>query len=224
MKTKILFLSALIIGFKAASAQSNLSFGISAGGNLATFAGDLVDASNKGGFNGGAFIIWGPWEHWGFSAGLFYSLEGAKYKSTAVPELTFENTASLSYIKIPVTVNYFFNSYKSNFRPKLFAGPVVGILAGGSIESKVTSTIDNTITTSTYKSNDAFDSFDLGLKGGAGFNYRLTDKGIWLNVDAAYYHSMLDIAKDNHADESIYNRVIFLNVGLTIPIGYANPE
>ena len=37
-----------------------------------------------------------------------------------------------------------------------------------------------------------FHDMDFGLNASAGFNYKMVE-GLWLGVDAAYYHGLMDI-------------------------------
>jgi hypothetical protein len=63
--------------------------------------------------------------------------------------------------------------------------------------------------TRTFNSKDLYESTDLGLVFGTGFNYHIA-KATWLNLDLAYGHGLTNIAKIGKA----YNRNVSLNIGV----------
>jgi len=142
-------------------AQSNISFGGTVGGNLSTII-DTADYEYMSGLNLGAFIIWGPVEHWGFTGGLNYSMEGAKYSYISA-DYSVDAKTNLSYLRIPLTVTYFLNKFDNPIRPKIFLGPGFGFLLGGKTKSDVTLHGQNT--TSEVESKDYINGFDFGVEG-----------------------------------------------------------
>jgi hypothetical protein len=129
---------------------------------------------------------------------LKYSGEGMKTKLRGETA-----TTRLNYVRIPIKLIYFFNNFGNDFRPKIYVGPSLGILAGGETKLFLPSG------TAKVDSKDLYEDVDLGLLFGTGFNYRIAS-GTWLNVDLAYGHGFTDIAKTGDA----YNRNFSLNVGL----------
>ncbi len=205
------------------SAQSNISMGVSVGGNFSTITDSSDNNLYKPGFNGGLFLIYGPTENWGIGAELKYSMEGTKYESILDANNYTKSTTTLNYLRLPIRITYFFGSFEDNIRPKLFIGPTLGFLLGGDIETEVSYTDvfgNNIISNSTIDAKDdiiGINGFDLGIHGGAGVNIRLTEGGMWLNVDALYTMGLTDVYENDNIEGK--NRNISLNLGLAFPFG-----
>src|SRR3954462_14405310 len=88
------------------------SLGIKAGANFSTIS-NVDNAETKTGFQAGAFYVYSIIEHFGVSADLLYSQEGAKNNTSKL---------NLNYLQIPVLANVFFNQYGDDFRPKISFG------------------------------------------------------------------------------------------------------
>jgi len=150
------------------------------------------------GLNAGLTLVYSAEEHWGIGMDLKYSGEGV------TTELRGEKAKThLNYVRIPFKITYFFNEFGNDFRPKIYLGPSVGILAGGKTETFLP---EGTLKSD---SKDLYEDVDLGLTFGTGFNYRVA-AGTWLNLDLAYGHGFTDIAKTGEA----YNRKLSLDIGL----------
>ena len=168
------------------------SIGPTIGYNHAWGTGTGVES--RPGFNAGVIFNYSFNEHWGLGASLLYSLEGAKVKG-------IDQTLDLSYVRIPLRAIYYFGDYGNAFRPKIFLGPSLGFLVGA--KQKIGST--------NIDLKDNFQSFDLGLLVGAGFNYRLKDQ-TWLNVDLGYTNGLLNTSTLNSVESQ--NRLFNLNIGV----------
>lgn len=180
-----------------ASAQSKFSLGPNAG----VGASWLDNTSNRKSIlagNAGLSLVYSAAEHFGLGLDAKYSFEGGKY--------SFNNettTADLNYVRIPLKFMYFFNSYGNRVRPKLFAGPSLGFLVGG------TTKIETPVLTRELKSKDYYKSVDLGLTAGAGLNIRMV-KNTWFNADVNYLHGLTDIRPTSKQ----HNRGLGVNVGV----------
>ncbi len=171
------------------SAQANPTQFMSIG-PVAGIGGNWVD--NLGGIthfmpsvNTGVSLIYGRWEHWSWGGQLLLSSEGydIEYngsRSAVVPV----------YLRMPMRGYYFFNSYKDKVRPKLFAGPVIGVNLGE------WDYIDNgpgdmALTQHT----GSFRAVDVGFNTGGGVNIELR-RSVWLNLDLSYYQGLTDAVND----------------------------
>lgn len=152
----------------------------------------------------GVGLVYSKNEKWGFGAQLLASHEG--YKRT-MPTLSGDAGPAVSvnpvYIRLPLHAIYFFGNYGDRVRPKIYAGPSVAVR----VDEKAW--IDGE---SVEPTTDVFRRADFGLTAGAGANIRLS-KLTWLNLDAGYYHGLVDVLMANNGDFN-GNRNLRLNVGL----------
>jgi outer membrane protein W len=128
-------------------------------------------------------------DHIGFSLDGLYSSEGATFKTGDLSSKTM-----LSYMRIPLKVNYFFRGAEKDFRPKIAIGPSLGILLEEADYS-------------------GYEKIDYGATGSLGFSYRLL-RGFWLSCDAGYYHSLKDISPAD--PENVRNGNLRLEIGLLV--------
>lgn len=63
--------------------------------------------------------------------------------------------------------------------------------------------------------NKYINTVDVGMKLGAGFNYRLNEK-IWLNYDAYYGQGFLDT--DPRTEVNSKNQAFGMNLGISFPL------
>lgn len=192
-KLAILFFVAMTTMLNAQE-ESRHSLGPTVGYNHAWISGDAEGVSAKPGFNVGLIYNYSLQEHWGLGLGLLYSVEGYKIDGT-------DADANVSYVRIPLRVQYFFGEWGQAFRPKLYAGPSLAFLAGAKTKQG-SNTID-------FK--DQVEGFDVGLLVGLGFNYRMSER-IWLNFDLGYTNGFLDVAKSELSENK--NRLVNANVGV----------
>lgn len=194
----LIFTAALVLcGFSYAHTQE-FSLGPTIGLNDSWISDLPGETEGLLGLNAGLTLVYSNEEHLGFGMELKYSGEGAVSKLRGV---TAESR--LNYVRIPLKFIIFFNKFGNDFRPKIYAGPSFGLLAGGKTELF---SGDGTIK---VDSKEVYEDFDLGLTFGTGFNYRLAPR-TWLNVDLAYGHGFTDIVKVGEG----YNRNLNLNVGV----------
>jgi outer membrane protein W len=96
---------------------------------------------------------------------------------------------------------YFFGEYGDSFRPKIFAGPTMGLLLSSKSQD-----IDVKSTT-----ND----FDLGVHAGVGLNIKIWEK-IWLNTDITYTQGLSDVTVNETDKIKNHNGNVGLNAGILL--------
>ena len=198
---KLLLAVVISIGLSlGAGAQSKFSIGPNAGVG-ASWLDNTPNRKTKLAGNVGLSLVYSAAEHFGVGLDAKYSFEGGKY-SAATNQNT---TADLNYFRVPLKAIYFFGSYGNRVRPKLYAGPSFGFLAGGK------TTVVTPVVTQTIESKDVFKSFDFGVTAGAGLNIRLV-KNTWFNADLNYLHGITDLQKNNNGNS--HNRNLGVNVGV----------
>lgn len=211
MKSRLLCIAFLLVA-GAATAQKfkqNVSLGPIVGAGHAWIDGISGDREFKFAPSAGVTFVYSAGEHWGLGMDLRYSREGAKVKSNT---FGLEGVTNASYLRVPVKAIYFFGQLGDKARPKVMAGPTMGILLGG--EQKV-ETSEGTVLAEA-KVKDILHTFDIGVQAGAGLNLRLS-RNTWLNTDVSYYHGLRNINKNG--DEDWKNRNIALSVGVAFGIG-----
>ena len=199
------------------------SVGPRLGLNIANLSG-VDDLKAKAGLTVGAFMLYSFQEHFGISADMLYSMEGAKFTDLDINgniTTKTENDISLSYLRIPLLANVFFGEYGNHFRPKVSLGPSLGLLLSAKNKFKrVTSTSAVDVITVEDKENvqNNFKGVDLGAVIGAGFNYRLAES-VWWNFDLRYYIGATDINDRptvNYNSKTIKNNSFSVSLGLGI--------
>lgn len=169
----------LCLGAATLQAQQTLSLGPVVGLNFSKIS-DVDNAELNTGLAAGVQLVYSNENNWGIGGALLYSREGVDLNAGQL-----EGETNLTYIRIPLKGYLFFRKNEDRFRPKVFVGPSMGILLNA--ETKVGG--------NEVEVKDAYNSFDLGLTAGAGFNARLSESGAWLNFDLGYTHGLLDVAK-----------------------------
>lgn len=152
----------------------------------------------------GASLIYSKKEHTGFGGDIIISGEGFKMEDPASGE---QLQVRPVYLRINPKFYYFFGKYQSVVRPKVFIGPSVGFKLGEKSRFKAGS-VPGEGSAMTYNRSEIFNSVELGFNAGAGVNFRLA-KSAWLNLDAGYYHGVLDVTGEGHS-----NRNLKLNAGI----------
>ena len=198
MKQLILTIAGIIF-ITCAYSQMNISVGPNAGFGHTWMSGSGENRYQPAG-NFGVALVYSHNNHVGLGVDLKYSIEGGKKEFANV-----DVTSRLNYIRIPVKGIYFFRDYGASFRPKISLGPSFGFLVGGEQEAG-SSKID---------AKEAYNSFDIGLLGSAGFHYNLVTN-TWLHFDLSYYHGFSDVSQ---AAETNKNRNIGINLGVAFGIG-----
>ncbi|WP_367390572.1 porin family protein [Lewinella sp. LCG006] len=174
-------------------AQKTLSLGPRLGVNFSSLVGDDANTDTQTGLVLGLTSTYSINEKTGLGVDLLYSREGAESKIGEI------NT-HLDYIRIPVTFQYFFRGWEDDFRPKIYAGIVPGILVGAEVGGE--------------DAKDQTNGFDLAGTLGLGFNYRLSEgaRGVWLNTDLRYQRGFTSVPEAD--DFEIFNQTLQFSVGV----------
>ncbi|HYV94533.1 MAG TPA: porin family protein [Chitinophagales bacterium] len=188
----------VIINLSANAQHISLGPSVGAGISMVSNNEEGVDVSPQFLWNGGVIFVYSTKTHFGFGADLKYSAEGYQAKIAGLSENIHVH---LNYLRIPVRIIYFFGEYGDHMRPKIFLGLTPGLLLSAKSE-------DTDI-------KDAFNSFDLGARGGVGINIRLAS-AVWLNTDVSYYQGFLDLGISKN---SILNSHLVLSAGVAFGIG-----
>lgn len=135
----------------------------------------------------------------GLSLDALYSREGTSFTNA-----TNQSTA-LDYLRFVLTFDYFFNDLADNFRPKIYVGPQLGVLLAANNQVEGADDVDV---------KDAYNTLDLGLALGLGFNVRVGTAS-WLNIDGRYIPGLTNIIADKPSGaDAIHNQNFQLSVGL----------
>lgn len=220
MKKYLLGSFMMIMGF-AANAQNNsaaqkFSLGPQAGVGSTWIDNFGNDKQGKLHGNFGVSMIYSAIDNFGIGLDVKYSLEGGKTQSTASllgNTFTATEEVNLNYLRLPLKAMFFFGKYGNSVRPKIAVGPSFGFLLGGKTTSETKNASGAIVSESSVNSADHFKSFDFGLHGAAGINYRLVDR-TWLVAEVAYNHGLSDIAKENTHTEKLHNRNFAVNLGV----------
>lgn len=194
----VILLASFMLGCISLAHTQKFSFGPSVGANYAWISDAPGDTHVQLGFNAGVTLVYSAEEHWGLGLDLRYSGEGMITKLRGLTAATH-----LDYLRVPVKVYYFFNTFEDDFRPKIYLGPSAGFLLGGKTEQILESSVVS------VDSKDLYEDFDLGVTGGVGFNYRIAPR-TWFNFDVTYSHGVTDVVKVGKG----LNRNLNLNLGM----------
>lgn len=216
-----MMLCTIFLSIAALLQAQKLSIGPNAGYG-STWISKMNNRKYKSGGNVGLSLIYSTKSSFGLGADVKYSFEGGEREyQTTIPgsTLTTEEETSLNYIRVPLKAMWFFGKYGNRVRPKVALGPSFGFLVGGKIKTNTTSQTGAMVSHSETNSKDYWDTFDFGLTGSAGLNYRLVSK-VWLNADVAYYHGLTNAINEEKISArpapSNKNRNIVLNVGVNL--------
>ena len=195
---KLMILAVMAIASLTANAQQEVgtwSVTPKVGVNLATIT-DADDASFKFGLMAGADLHYQLTDKFAVSAGLFYSMQGAKEKINFLGE-TVKYTYNLDYVNIPILANYYVIpglAIKLGLQPAFnVKHKVKGESHGNSSETDI----------------EHFKSFDLAIPIGASYQF-----GDFV-VDARYNFGLTKIW--DYEGSSSKNSVIQFTFGYIIP-------
>ena len=185
---KNLFLAAAVaVGMFFTSNAQEMKFGAKAGLNITNVDIDGFDTDSRTGFHIGATYNIGVNESLAIQPELLYSTAGAK-ASTGDGEL------NLSYIDIPVMVQYNISSVQGL---SLEVGPQIGFLVAAEDQD------ENDL-------SDSYKSTNIGLNVGVGYSL---ESG--LSFGARYNYGLTDIIDVNGGNETKTNGFL-LSVGYTV--------
>lgn len=144
--------------------------------------------------------------HFGILAELNYSQRGWKERTDTVHVNRY--TRSLSYLELPLMTHIYFNLGKS-VRLIFNLGPQVGYYIGA---KEIEREVNNPDQDTSYYDIAAQHSFDYGLKGALGLEFR-TKAGSFI-LDGRYYYGLADIFNSTKSDlfQASHNQVIGVNL------------
>jgi len=208
MKKATIFGAFIMMAF-GATAQ-HLSLGPTAGFGHSWLSDGESASKNRfnPSYNIGGKLVYSTLTNWGFSLDAKFSGEGG----TIGDNSDDKTVINLNYIRVPVQAIYFFGKVGNAIRPKVSLGPSFGFLIGGK-----TKDYENGNLVTEVKSKDYVKSFDLGINGAVGLNFRIA-KATWLNADISYTHGLTDLSKIS-GNGDLKQRNLGLNVGVLFPIG-----
>lgn len=186
---KIIAMACLLTGLSAA-AQTKLFIGPSGGFGHSFFVPYNSNAQFQPSYSIGLTSFCTLGEMWGASADVKYSSEGS-----LIDDGRSQSDIRLDYIRIPVKGVFYFTGTNYMIRPKIAAGPSLGILimeSGTSTDNKAGKT-------------------DFGINASGGFDFMLAEK-LCLNMDVSYYAGLLKARPDNASRE--YNGNVGVNIGV----------
>ena len=128
--------------FSAEPANQPITFGVRAGLNISDFtqnptiSGELLKA--KAGFNVGVNVDFPLLESLYLQSGLYFSLQGAKYKYTETDVDYYEKYVvnyNPCYLQLPILASYRYN-FKDNLQLQVNLGPYFAVALGGKANYK----------------------------------------------------------------------------------------
>jgi len=191
MKTFSIFLILILtLAFAVAANAEGTAFGIKAGVNFASIAGDDTDDLNSlTGFVGGGFVDIPMSPTLSIQPEVFYSQKGAKYE-----ELGTDVSIKLDYIDIPVLLK--FTMAGESARPYFLFGPSIGFSASSKVSANGQS-----------MDLDGVASTDFGLVFGIGVNFQK------FLIEGRYGLGLSDINDDETVTQSNNNTAFQLMLG-----------
>ena len=202
-----------VLGIGIISKEQTFSIGPTGGFGHSWITNTKGETKFNPAWNAGIAAVYSTNEHFGIGVDVKYSAEGKKVKDVngvADGGDNLRNTINANYVRVPVKAIYFFGDNNSTVRPKIYAGPSFGLLAGGK-----TVTNNNGVVSKTDVKND-IKNFDFGATAGAGLNFKVAPR-TWLNTDGAFYQGISDINKAGNITQR--NGNVGVNVGLLVGLG-----
>lgn len=204
MKKIILFSSTFVLATTIAFAQ--FSGGLKGGLNMSTFTGDNTgDYKYNFGFHVGGFGNYAFSDMLSFQGELLYSTKGAAYHSSN-PFYTLDETITPSYLDIPLLLQV-----KPGGGLFIQGGPQIGFLLG--VNSKVTTTTGSTSSSSTSSSTDGWNTTDIALALGLGFQ---AESGFQVGLRAN-----IGLSNINNNSSSSSSTAVNHNMVFQLSLGYA---
>jgi len=169
MKNHIFLAIGILLLLSIPIQAQNFKFGVRGGLNISSLdvdpAHDTSSPNSRLGFHLGGFALFDLAEGLHLQPEVTLSAEGVNYEDNEVYE-----KAKLTYLNLSGMFKYYFDN-----RISIFAGPRIGLLAGGEFEEedKIEGEID------VYNASDVYKGLDFSLGFGAGYTF---DPGIEISV------------------------------------------
>jgi hypothetical protein len=216
---KRIILGSLLISTAFVANSQNLSMGPVAGINHSWLTSSGNNKHFNPGLNVGGTLTYSFNPSWGVGADLLFSMEGVKNRSES-NLTTNTRDANLNFVRFQPKLIHFFGDLGDAVRPKLFVGGSLGLLAGGSTKTIVSTHDESADVVNKVPSKDLYRNFDAGVLAGGGINWRI-GKATWLNTDVVYNNGLVDLSKNNNNWNA--SRSVSFNLGVTFPIGTVEP-
>ena len=163
-------------------------------------------------FSGGITVRYISENHFGIQAELNYSQRGWKEQTDTVNLNKY--TRSIAYLELPVMTHIYFSLAK-HVRLFFNLGPQINFYLG---EKEIDRDIvDDKLDTNPRQTTSYYDisvqhSFDYGLKGAMGLEFR-TKAGSFI-LDGRYYYGLSDVFNSTRSDwfQSSHNQVLGVNL------------
>jgi len=185
----ILVCLASLLSFVQLNAQDAFSIGPRVGLNFSNVS-NVDNSESRTGLAIGLTSTYSISESTGITVDILGSSEGYELGS---------NEVKLNYVQIPIYFDVFFGDLGESFRPKVYAGIVPGFLTGVKVN-------DNKV------DKDNYNTFNLGLSGGLGFNARVVNR-VWLNADLRAYMGLSNVNGTGEGDK-VSLRTVQPSIGL----------
>lgn len=193
------------------SAQQRFSAGPRIGLNLSKFGGDVLPNQFHPGLSAGAFLMYSSLNHFGISADVLYSQQGAAFRNPNGSGLNYNQR--INYLEIPVALRYFL-TLKGNFRPNVYFGPSLAF----KLNAK-----NNLVAAPNNDNSAAFNAADLGLLAGFQLNWKGLGSRERFLIDARYTYGLTDITAlpiaGGVGNQRINNSAITISLGYGFGVG-----
>ncbi len=199
------------ICLSGASAQQRFSAGPRIGLNLSKFVGDVRTNKFHPGLSAGAFLMYSSLNHFGISADVLYSQQGAAFRNPDGTNLNYNQR--INYLEIPVALRYFL-TLKGNFRPNVYFGPSLGFRLNAK---------NNLVPAPNNENTQSFNAANLGLLAGFQLNWKAFGDRQRFLIDARYTYGLTDITAmpivGGLGNQKINNSAITLSLGYGFGVG-----
>jgi hypothetical protein len=193
-----------VVCLSTAYAQQRWSVGPRIGANFSRIVGpDVPENRFVPGFTGGLYVMYSDVNHFGISADVLFSQQGARF---ATGNVTY--TQRLNYLSVPVAARYFMN-LRGKFRPNLFVGGAANFLLNSRVRNYTVNGQEQPEQTNT----SSFNGVDIAWLAGLGLNFKVT-KARWVQTDIRYQQSLAPI-------QSVANAPDQRNATLSVVFSYA---
>ncbi len=194
---KLLAVAAITLGMMSQVHAQEIDFGVQAGLNVATFAGDDSDgAEGRTGINVGLTGEYEFNENFGILIGAIYSQQGAEFD-----RLGGTTDVELDYINVPVLAKF----YLGGSGLALEAGPQIGFIVNDEYDTNVPN------------GNVDIDAETIDLSAGGGLSYKFREGTALegLSLGARYMFGLTNVYDDNEVsiDDDLTNSVLSINLG-----------
>lgn len=201
MSRLLFIISLLVLSAKSYSQQTgDLQFGIFGGASISNIvsAQDLIESNLRLGFNAGLAGNYYFSELVSLELDAFYNQNGRVIDPMSSDDSQISRTLTIHYITAAVMPNYHFGN---NVNWYVKAGPYISFLVGAN--------------QGTAQVKEEFKSNDIGLTGGLGYEYWVSEG--WntsLFIELIHQLGLSNIVKDN-INEDIRNTRTSLNLGIS---------